>query len=275
MHRMAESNFTLRDFEGLTYYSCYAFEELPGLRHGFSTRHCGGRDRSAHSFNLGHTAWDSAGTVDQNRRRFLSALNLPENSLATLHQIHSNRVHIIKEMPGYWNPPDGDALLTRTEGVSVAVQAADCLPILIADPDSYAVAAVHSGWKGTLKQVATETILAMRKVFRSDPARLLVAVGPGIRPCCYEVGLEVSDLFKAGYPGIRISAEASGRPGKFRLDLPEAVRIQLLAAGIQPGNIYDLGLCTCCNTDTFFSYRTEGPRAGRMMAVIGRVKPET
>jgi YfiH family protein len=276
---MAESNFILREFAGLPYYSCRAFEELPGLRHGFSTRHSGIRDGSAQTLNLGYTTGDSTGGIDRNIRLFLSALNLPENSLVTLHQIHSKRIHIIKEMPDLLNIQgnalQGDALVTAAEGISVAVKTGDCLPVLIADPDNGAVAAVHSGWRGTLQQIASETVLKMRNVFRCDPARLLVAVGPGIRSCCYEVGSEVSLLFEDMYPGKNISVEASGRPGKFLLDMPKALEIQLHAAGVLPENIHDLGICTCCNTDTFFSYRAEGKLSGRMMAVIGRVKSGT
>ncbi len=272
---MAESNFILREFEELPYYSCRAFEELPGLCHGFSTRHRSSRDCSASPFNLGHTVRDPADWVEENRRSFLSALKLQETCLATLKQIHSNRVHIIKEIPGHWNPPEGDALLTQIEGVSIAVQAADCLPVLIADPENYAMAAVHSGWRGTLKQIAAETILAMREAYRSDPARLLVAVGPGIRSCCYEVGHEVSVLFKDRFPGARVAVAAPGRPEKFLLDLPNAIKIQLHETGIRPENIHDISLCTRCNTDTFFSYRAEGAHTGRMMAVIGRPNKRT
>ena len=169
---MAETNFILREFNGLPFYSCRAFEELPGLCHGFSTRHSS-RDRSAHTLNLGYSAGDSVETVDRNRLLFLSALNLSETSLVTLHQIHSKCIHIIEEIHDHWNAPEGDALITRAEGISIAVETADCLPVLIADPDNGAVAAVHSGWRGTLKQIASETILTMQKVFRSSPARLL------------------------------------------------------------------------------------------------------
>jgi YfiH family protein len=272
---MAQSTFILREFDGLPYYSCRALEELPDLRHGFSTRHTGSRDRSAQPRNPGYAAGNSAGSDDPDIGRFLSALNLPENSLVTLRQIHSKIIHIIEEMPGHWNALRGDALVTRAEGVSIAVKTADCLPVLIADPDNGAVAAVHSGWRGTLKQIASETVWKMRDVFRSDPARLLVAVGPGIRSCCYEVGSEVSLLFEDRYPGKSITVEASGRPDKFLLDMPKALGIQLRAAGILPENIHDLGICTCCNTDTFFSYRAEGAHSGRMTAVIGRVTTGT
>ncbi|MBN2241073.1 MAG: peptidoglycan editing factor PgeF [Acidobacteria bacterium] len=269
---MPESAFTLNQSRGLPFYSCRAFEELPGLRHGFSTRTGDGDNRPSRPFNLGYTEWDTAGRVDRNRRRFLSALSLPENPLFTLRQVHSNRVHIIKEMPAFWNPPEGDALLTRIEGVSIAVQSADCLPLLIADPQTNAVAAVHSGWRGTLLQIAAGTILSMKEVFRSDPKCLLVAMGPGIRSCCYEVGPEVFYLFDQKHPGAGLAVAASGHPGKFHLDLAKALKIELRAAGVEPQNIYDIGLCTCCNTDIFFSHRAEGARSGRMLAVIGRTE---
>ncbi len=269
---MSERTFTLREFQGLPFYSCRAFEEVPGLCHGFSTRRGTGDGRSVDPFNLGYTEWDHTDRVDQNRRRFLAALNLPEDTLFTLRQVHSNRVHIINKILGHWNPPEGDALLTRLEGVSIAVQAADCLPLLIADPQNNAVAAVHSGWKGTLEQIVTKAILAMKKAFRSDPGNLLVAMGPGIRSCCYEVGPEVSLLFDQKHPGAELAVAAAGRSGKFHLDLPKTLKIQLRAAGIQSQNIYDIGLCTCCHTDILFSYRAEGARSGRMLAAIGYKK---
>jgi YfiH family protein len=267
---MEKSIFTLRKTDEITFYSCRAFEELEGLYHGFSTRHGRNQVRSEHSFNLGYTAWDSPQRVDENRSRFLSALNPHRTSLATLRQIHSGRVHIIKEFPGQWNPPEGDAFITRSRDIALAVQTADCLPVLIADPDHDAVAAVHSGWRGTLERIAFRTIREMQNAFGSNPAHLLVAVGPGIRSCCFEVGPEVSDLFNKKYPGAGLAIASPDRPGKFFLDLPGTLKLQFHAAGIHPENVYDIGLCTCCNTDTFFSYRAEGGHAGRMMAVIGR-----
>jgi len=272
---MENSIFTLRKTDEIPFYSCRAFEELEGLYHGFSTRHGRNQARSEHSFNLGYTAWDSPQRVDENRIRFLSALNPHRTSLATLRQIHSGRVHIIKEISGQWNPPEGDALITRSGNIALAVQTADCLPVLIADPDNDAIAAVHSGWRSTLERIVFQTIRAMHNAFSSNPAHLLVAIGPGIRSCCFEVGPEVSGPFEDSYPGTHIAVTAPGRPGKFLLDLPGILGIQLHSVWIRPGNSYDLGLCTCCNPGTFFSYRAEGEHSGRMMAVIGRTNTGT
>jgi YfiH family protein len=269
---MAESKFTLREVEGISFYSCRAFEELPGFYHGFSTRNGGVQNRPKHSFNLGYTAWDAIEQVDENRRRFLSALKLHETPLVTLRQVHSKRIHIIKEFAGQWNPPDGDALICRDKHIALAVQTADCIPILIADPGTKVFAAVHSGWRGTLKQIASHAIRKIQNTYGSNPEDLLVAVGPGIRSCCYEVGREVADLFEQKYPGISVAVSISGRSGKYLLDLPKALSVQFCASGIHPENVHNLDLCTCCNTETFFSYRAEGVRTGRMMAIIGRTQ---
>jgi hypothetical protein len=246
---MRGEGFVVRKFRGIPYYSCRAFENLPQLCHGFGTRQGGGSPESS--------------------RRFLSALHLEEARLTMLRQVHSNRVYIIEDNSRQWNRSEGDALSTRMENVALAVAVADCFPVLIADPVGKAVAAVHSGWRGTLSGVLLRTIREMQQAFRSNPATLLVAIGPGIRACCFEVGSEVAGLFEKEYPGARLAQPANARPGKYLLDLASALDMQLDLAGVLPGNRYDLGACTCCNTREFFSYRAEGPAAGRMMAVIG------
>ncbi len=214
---------------------------------------------------------DSQEQVDANRSRFLSALRLEGVHFAALHQIHSDRIYIVDEVSGERYRSEGDALVTQLENVALAVQTADCLPILLADPTNNAVAAVHSGWKGTLSRILFKTIREMQRAFNSDPARLLAAIGPGIRACCFEVGAEVSVLFEKEYPGRGLAKPKSGATGKSFVDLVGALEIQLSDAGVLPGNCYDLGACTCCNTDKFFSYRAEGPASGRMLAVIGRI----
>jgi YfiH family protein len=266
---MKQNGFVLREYRGVPYYSCRALESLPRLCHGFSTRLGGAPDPNECSLNLGLTSWDSAARVHENRSRFLAALKLEEAHLATLHQSHSNRVHIIEDISGQWNQSEGDALFTRIENVALAVQIADCLPILIADPVSNAIAAVHSGWRGTLSRILLRTIHEMQRAFDSNPVDLLIAVGPGIRACCFEVGSDVASLFEKEYPGSSLAKPAIGRPRKYYLDLCGALHIQMELACVPPENRYDLGSCTRCNTGEFFSYRAEGPAAGRMMAVIG------
>lgn len=262
---MRKDGFTLRTCHGVTYYSCKPFQDIPRLCHGFSTRN-GGPGRS---FNLGYRPWDSVEQVNENRERFLSAVNLGDSVLATLHQVHSNRAYIIEDNSREWNQSDGDALITGVEYIALAVQIADCLAVLIADPAQHVVAAVHSGWRGTLSRILFHTICKMRQSFGSSPSDLLVAVGPGIRECCFEVGHEVVELFEKEYSGSVLAAPVADQPGKFLLDLGKALEIQLDVAEVPPANRHDLGLCTRCNPGMFFSHRAEGLASGRMMAVIG------
>ena len=266
---MRKDGFVLREFRGVRYYSCTAFDQIPHLHHGFSTRARGVSVSGESSLNLGYTSWDSIARVNENRRRFLSALNLENSSLATLRQVHSNRVLIIKDNRGEWNQSEGDALATGTGDIVLGVQIADCVPILIADPAGRAVAAVHSGWRGTLARVLLQTIIEMQKAFGSKPSNLLVAAGPGIRACCFEVGPEVANLFESAYSKAHHATPAEGRPGKYLLDLYKALEIQLDLAGVRVENRHDLGACTRCRTNEFFSYRAEGPASGRLMAAIG------
>jgi YfiH family protein len=263
------NTFTRREVQGIPFYSCCAFEELPGFWHGFSTRHGAVSTPVQNRFNLSYSSRDSAERVRENRRQLLSALNLADVPLATLRQVHSNRVYIIKDISDQWNRSEGDALITQAESIALAVQTADCFPILVADPMTKAVAAVHSGWKGTLSGILTETVHEMQKTFSSCPENLLVAIGPGIRACCFEVGREVVALFEREYPDGLLAKAKNPQTGKRLLDLIKALNIQLDHAGVRVENRYDLGLCTRCNTHEFFSYRAEGNRAGRMMAVIG------
>lgn len=262
---MNEESFFRRESQGIPYYACKAFELLPHVRHGFSTRTSGAADL-VNALNLGDTSWDSPPRVSENRRRFLSALHLEDALLITLHQVHSDRVHIIEDISDQWNQAEGDALITRLENAALSVQVADCLPVLIADPVMDAVAAVHSGWRGTLSGILPQTIREMERTFHSDPSTLMAAIGPGIRACCFEVGSEVADPFNKEYPGC---CSAANQSGKFLLDLSKVLDIQMHLAGIRPEHRFDLDACTRCNPDEFFSYRAEGPAAGRMMAIIG------
>jgi polyphenol oxidase len=256
-----EKGFVLRKKDGIPYYSCPAIEKALGFRHGFSTR----------ALNLGYTNWDSPESVASNRKRFLTALNLDPARLATLHQIHSDRVHIIKDVPAQWNRSDGDALITGIENCALAVLTADCFPIILADPRNKVAAVVHSGWRGTLARILQKTIEAMRREFGSDPAHLVAAIGPGIRSCCFEVGEQVAALFEKEF--AHVTNPRHDHPGKFLVDLPKALELQMNGSRIKPGNIHDICSCTRCNPDEFFSYRAEGQNSGRMMAVIGVVNP--
>jgi YfiH family protein len=268
---MRRDGFVLRVVRGVAYYSCRAFEELPGLGHGFSTRRGGAPAFAGNRFNLGDASWDTPERIQENRHRFLGAVRLEGARLATLRQIHSDRVYIIRDLSAQWNRPEGDALATALEDVALAVQVADCLPVLLADPVTKVVAAIHSGWRGIVSHILPKAVQEIQRSLSVDPAHLLAAVGPGIRSCCFEVGPEVAARFDREFPRGRLTRPAETSPGKYYLDLVGALEFDFVAAGIKPEKCHDSGLCTCCNISEFFSHRAEKDRAGRMMAVIGRI----
>jgi YfiH family protein len=248
------------------------------LVHGFSTRAGGvseiaGSLRPGGDLNLGFTNRDSSGAVLLNRARFLSSLIPVRNGretgggMVTLKQMHSALVRRvgraeIAERASLW----GDGLVTNEPGVLLGIQTADCLPILIADRERKAVGAFHAGWRGTLKGIVERGVAAMGREFGSAPGDLIAAIGPGIGPCCFAVGAEVRDLFRARYA---YADELFSAGPKLALDLVEANRRQLLTAGLSPKSIVTLNACTSCRTDEFFSYRAERGKTGRLMAVIG------
>lgn len=153
--------------------------------------------------------------------------------------------------------PDCDALVTAVQGQVLTVRTADCLPITLWDKTGKAVAIVHAGWKGTHQKIAAKTVARLKRL-GVEPRNLRVVFGPAIRSCCYEVGPEFADRFPA-------QTLRSGRNGRFQFDLVLANRLQLQAAGVPAGNFKDLGLCTACDTRTFFSFRRDPSNAGRMI----------
>jgi YfiH family protein len=177
----------------------------------------------------------------------------PPEPLATLHQIHSD-LALYADRAGCLG--DGDAILSDAEGRFVAVKTADCLPILLVDERHRAVAAVHAGWRGTVAGVCISSLKAMAARWGTRPADVQAAIGPGIGPCCFEVGPEVAVQF--GEPFQRS-----------HINLEQANRRQLIEAGLVPERIYTLGLCTFCLSDQFHSFRRDREKAGRMISVIG------
>jgi YfiH family protein len=284
---------------------------LRWLVHGFSTR-AGGFSRAygLGDLNLGFTKDDARATVERNRAAFLRAIGAAcrdgrirpsgraqldggSNAvwpLVTLRQIHSDIIHCVDSVPQ--QPLFGDGLLTTTPGLLLAIQTADCLPVILVDAKRRAVGVFHAGWRGTVKRIVEKGVGEMFRRFGSRPRDLKAAIGPGIHGCCYEVGEEVrtkfesqfayaaslfreikeSDPVREKYPLLFLTARAPGHgilPKKIFLDLVEANRQQLLAAGVPKKNIETSPLCTNCHPDLLFSYRAEKGKTGRMMGVAG------
>ena len=160
--------------------------------------------------------------------------------------------------------------MTTTPGVALAVVTADCVPILLADPVTGAVAAVHAGWRGTAADVAGAAVAALTREYAVAGADLVAAIGPSIGACCYDVGEELLEAFAvAGHDSAaRADWFARDDTGRLRLDLWAANRDLLLHAGLRPDRVHVAGLCTKTHLDWFESYRADGPQAGRLAAII-------
>ena len=174
-------------------------------------------------------------------------------------------------------PHEADVIVSNAPGVAVAVRAADCVPLLIADRESGAVAAVHAGWRGTCARAAPAAVSALRAEFGARPENLVAAIGPSIGVCCYEVGPELVDAFAAaGHERHLIQRWFDSTPpprgsrvrNPLRLDVPGANRDQLVLAGVPEERIYLSGLCTAMHLDVLTSYRAEKEQAGRLVAAI-------
>ncbi len=228
--------------------------ELPGARAAFSTR-CGGLSSGRYeSLNLGLLTDDESALVLRNRRLLDGALGIDSEAVLIGRQVHGGEVlfHDRAQAPAPWlvpvaDPPEVDGHATSVPGLAPLVFVADCLPIALAGPRG--VAMVHGGWRGLAAGIVGRGVEAT--------AATAAAIGPGIGPCCYEVGPEVSEAFAALGPGL-----ATGR----MLDLKAVARRLLARSGVTA--VEDSGLCTSCNRDRFFSHRGDGPATGRQAGII-------
>jgi YfiH family protein len=159
-----------------------------------------------------------------------------------------------------------DALITKAAGLAIGIETADCVPVLLVDPASPAVAAVHAGWRSTVKMIVRKTVQRMADEFDSDPGRLIAAIGPAIGPECYEVDEPVMGPVREAFRFWNDVVTPRGT-GKWGLDLAKANRLELMQSGLMERNIHSLGMCTSCRRDLFYSFRAEG-RTGRMLSAI-------
>ena len=297
LHRPAPPLTTAAN--GVRFLSVPAWNKIPWLWHGFSTRQ-GGVSRAycpedaPGELNLGFTDADDRNAVVSNRLLLVEAVSGNSATLLiTLRQIHSNLVRVATAADAARERPlKADAIVTGESGLLIGIQTADCIPVLVADRKRRVVAAFHAGWRGTVKRIVEIGVGRMRLEYGSRPQDLVAAIGPGVGPCCYAVGEEVQSEFDSQfsysrelfhevysadavhnkYPMLFLTQCAPGHSPigpSLHLDLTEANRRQLLNAGLSARAIYLTGGCTNCETDLFFSHRASRGYAGRMMAVIG------
>jgi YfiH family protein len=223
--------------------SVAALDAVPGLVHGFEQR-------------LGPPGWE---TRDGSRRRVAQAL-AGSGRLLLLRQVHGDTIH----RAPWEGQPDGDGGIADRPGLILGIETADCLPVLLVDPRRRVVAAAHAGWRGTAKRIARKALDTL-VADGSRAADVVAALGPGIGPCCYEVGPELVPEFGPG-------GEAFFAPGagdRLRLDVRAANARQLREGGVPEAQIHGVADCTFHEADRYHSYRREGQGGGRMISYVG------
>ncbi len=228
---------------GLRLRTVPALSACPGLVHGFEQRETHGETE----------------TRKERRDRVRAALR-DAGQVHFLQQVHGATV-----LQAPWvGTPEGDAALAGQAGLLLGIETADCLPVLIVDPERQIAAAVHAGWRGTGASVVSKTVEALTAA-GSRPEDLRVALGPAIGPCCYEVGDELRSSFgPAADPFFK-----PGPRGRPHLDVRALNVHQLRECGVPSDRIHSVDECTSCRPDLYFSYRRDGPATGRMISFIG------
>jgi hypothetical protein len=247
-----------------------------GIDHGFTLR-TGGASRGAFSsLNFSSREGDVSQRVRENWRRLEAAAGLPDRGWALLSQVHGARVERIGAGGAFChhrrNHPEADAMATDRPGLVLGVLTADCLPVVLAVPESGAIAIAHAGWRGTLEGVVPAAVRELCALAGAGPTNVVAALGPAIGDCCYSVGDEVREAFRGRW-GAALTRGIFTRADGWRLDLQAANLRQLREAGVPARAVTAVPLCTSCRRELFFSYRRDGRRSGRMLNFVTASSP--
>ncbi len=250
------SDFEYRTTDGTTYLACLPFED-EGFVAAFGTR-------------AGAAEGERFETTSE---RLLKALGMPEAPLATCRQVHSSVVRAVRSDADVRDAAtECDAVTAKRPGLLLGIKTADCVPVLIADVRTGAVAGVHAGWRGAASRIVERAFASMMALWKTDRSDCIAAIGPAVCADCYEVGPEVLARFREFPYAERLVSNP--HDDKAHVDLKTACAVQLELCGVEPDQIYVSDACTMCRNDVFPSYRKEGARAGRILSVVGKVSRE-
>lgn len=232
------------------YYQIKDFNFENKFNHVFSTR----------------IGWDQ----DNIFENMSNIMEVPEEKIFRAKQVHGTDILIIKDQNTNVSKEEKDGFITNCKGIALATYHADCVPIYFYDTKKDVIGLAHAGWKGTLNNISGSIIDGMIKEYDSKVEDIIVAIGPSIGVCCYEIGLDLVKLFSERYPKEKDIIIEKGE--KIYLDLWKVNRINLLKLGIKENNIYHSNICTSCRVDKLYSYRKENGTKNRMIAAIGLKK---
>lgn len=252
-----------------------SFVAASGVRHGITGRAAGlWRDG-----DIGYATGGDRAAVFANRERWAASIGVSAAAIVAVRQVHGNTVDIVTAAErgrgarglDAATVPAADALLTDAPDTPLLLAFADCTPLLFHDPQQGIVGLAHAGWRGTVADIAGATVRALVRHYGSDPARIIVGIGPAIGPCCYQVDTPVLAAWEAlGVADPAVARAVAPRDGQrqWRFDLARANRRLLERAGIMPEQIEDAACCTACRVTAYPSHRAEAGRAGRFAAII-------
>jgi YfiH family protein len=266
-----QKDFKLTSQNNIWFGYFTSFEQA-GFTTACSTRLHGESDIVPGTLNLALHVGDNPQKVLRNRQKFAEAIGVKAERFTTCAQVHGSMVRVISErligsgaLSFAGTVPETDALITNLADVPLLLFYADCVPVLLADPETGAIGLAHAGWRGTAARIVKKTVAAMQEAFDVQPENLLAAIGPSIGGCCYEV----DDVVKNEMSEYE-SCFTAKCDGKYWLDLWQVNRQQLLEAGVTPSRISVAGVCTNHNPELFCSFRYENGRTGRMGVCLCR-----
>ncbi len=269
---LTERGFYWRERGSVKVLICKPLEDA-GFVNGFSTRLGGVSPFPSGDLNLAGFNEDAAENIFENRRRFLRAFD-GEMKLAMVWQVHGDTIKTIDSIEDIGDSEEhADAVASNITGILAGAKTADCVPVLIGDPNSGAFAAVHAGWRGTVRSIVVKAINVLIEKYGADPSKMIAAIGPAALCGNYEIGRDVIDEFQNNFGEISQKYFTPTREGHALVDLHAANRDQLLSIGVDAANIFLAPFCTMERTDLFFSYRREkqtNGKTGRLLSVIGR-----
>ena len=257
----------------LEIHSIDGFSHFPNLGHAFSPRSFEGEGGGREELLLGRKS--DPRSSQQHRQLFLQNSNVDSEELFFVKQVHGNRVFALddsQQSVDQVEREEADALITHLTGKPIAVLSADCVPVILYDPETHVAGVIHAGRKGTEMRIVSKTISIFSGSYGSHPKNMAMALGPAIGGCCYEVEDSCVEPFREHYPGWDAFVTANSQ-GRFMLDLLQANEADAMAAGILKENIHRSGECTSCNNDRWFSYRREGTTGRIVSMVMLREKP--
>lgn len=278
--RKIENNCNVSvDFnQKVPYISFLPLEQIPFIRHGFSTK-LGGVSRGMFSsMNLGYQSGpyrDDPELVKKNYELMADRIGIDPSTIVMSKQVHKTNIRFVTEEDcgkGLYRERDYDeidGLITNIPNITLVTHYADCVPLFFVDTKQKAIGLTHSGWRGTVAKIGKTTIKEMQKAFLSNPKDIIAVIGPSICGDCYEVGEEVALEFEKEFQEIDCSTIITSKEhGKYHCDLWQANKAVLLEAGLAPEHIHISGVCTSCNSDILFSHRKTNGQRGVLAAFL-------